>query len=85
MVDVTTQTYLNTSIVLSETDRWTFETTSGGLGGPSVIFHISSACNIYSDIPATEAFIDKLTAALNEAKETLRRRKAAELHEAAGL
>ena len=82
---MTTQTYLNTSIVLSETDRWTFETTSGGLGGPAVIFHISNACNIYSDIPATEAFIEKLTLALDEAKETLRRRQAAELREAAGL
>jgi hypothetical protein len=84
VVDVSTQTYLNLSIVLDADDRWTYEITGAGRGGPSIVFHLSKAANIYADIDALEAFIGELTASLNEAKTVDRRMRQAALHGLAG-
>ena len=84
VVDVS-QTYLNTSIVLWEEDEWKTEITPGGVGGPSVIFHLNNSTNIYADIKAAKAFVEVWQQAINRAEATDARLRKAELHEAAGL
>ena len=84
VVDVTTQTYLNTSIVLWADDLWTYQVTGGGVGGPSIIFHLSDNANMYMDIAAGEAFVEKLTSALDEARATDLRIRQTVLHDLAG-
>ena len=78
------QTYLNTSIVLWETDEWKTDDTPGGVGGPSIIFHLNNSTDIYADLKAAKAFIEVWQQAINRAEAAEVRMRKAELHELAG-
>jgi hypothetical protein len=79
------QTYVNTSIVLWEEDEWKTDVTPGGVGGPSVIFHLNNTTNIYANIDAAKAFVERWQQAINRAEATETRMRKAELHDLAGL
>jgi hypothetical protein len=83
VVDVS-KTYVTTQIVLWEEDEWKTEITPGGVGGPSVIFHLNDTTNIYADVKAAKSFVDKWQEAINRAEATDARMRLAELHELAG-
>lgn len=78
------QTYLNTSIVLWEEDEWKTDVTPGGVGGPSVIFHLNNSTDIYADLEAAKAFVEVWQQAINRAEATEVRMRKAELYDLAG-
>ena len=78
------KTYVTTQIVLWEEDEWKTEITPGGVGGPSVIFHLNDTTNIYADIKAAQSFVEKWQQAIGAAVVADARMRKAELHDLAG-